>query len=152
MDGLRDLYQEVIFDHNRTPRNFHKLAGANRQAEGFNPLCGDQLTVYLKVDDRGVIEDVSFEGRGCAISTASASIMTETLKGKTVQQADTLFENFHRLITGPGADAAAPAADLGKLQVLTGVRDYPSRVKCATLAWHTVQAALKNAATTVSTE
>ncbi len=152
MDGLRDLYQEVIFDHNRTPRNFHKLAGANRQAEGFNPLCGDQLTVYLKVDDRGVIEDVSFEGRGCAISTASASLMTETLKGKTVQQADTLFENFHRLVTATGADAAAPAADLGKLQVLTGVRDYPSRVKCATLAWHTVQAALKNAATTVSTE
>ncbi len=152
MDGLRDLYQEVIFDHNRTPRNFHKLAGANRQAEGFNPLCGDQLTVYLKVDDRGVIEDVSFEGRGCAISTASASIMTETLKGKTVQQADALFENFHRLVTGQGVDAAAPIADLGKLQVLTGVRDYPSRVKCATLAWHTVQAALKNAATTVSTE
>jgi nitrogen fixation NifU-like protein len=151
MDELRDLYQEVIFDHNRTPRNFHKLAGANRQAEGFNPLCGDQLTVYLKVDDRGVIEDVSFEGRGCAISTASASIMTETLKGKTVQQADALFANFHRLVTGPGADAA-PVADLGKLQVLTGVRDYPSRVKCATLAWHMVQAALKNAATTVSTE
>ncbi len=152
MDELRDLYQEVIFDHNRTPRNFRKLAGANRQAEGFNPLCGDQLTVYLKVDDRGVIEDLSFEGRGCAISTASASIMTETLKGKTVQQADALFENFHRLVTGPGADAAAPVADLGKLQVLTGVRDYPSRVKCATLAWHTVQAALKNATTTVSTE
>ncbi len=152
MDGLRDLYQEVIFDHNRTPRNFHKLAGANRQAEGFNPLCGDQLTVYLKVDDCGVIEDVSFEGRGCAISTASASIMTEILKGKTVQRADSLFENFHRLVTGHGADAVAPVADLGKLQVLTGVRDYPSRVKCATLAWHTVQAALKNAATTVSTE
>lgn len=150
MDELRDLYQEVIFDHNRTPRNFHKLVGANRQAEGFNPLCGDQLTVYLKVDDRGVIEDVSFEGRGCAISTASASIMTETLKGKTVQQADTLFESFHRLVTGQGADA--PAADLGKLQVLTGVRDYPARVKCATLAWHTVQAALKNSAPTVSTE
>lgn len=150
MDELRDLYQEVIFDHNRTPRNFHRLAGANRQAEGFNPLCGDQLTVYLKVDDRGVIEDVSFEGRGCAISTASASIMTETLKGKTVQQADALFENFHRLVTGHGADA--PVADLGKLQVLTGVRDYPSRVKCATLAWHTVQAALKNTVTTVSTE
>jgi nitrogen fixation NifU-like protein len=152
MDELRDLYQEVIFDHNRTPRNFHKLPGANRHAEGFNPLCGDQLSVYLKVSDQDVIEDVSFEGRGCAISTASASIMTETLKGKTVRQADTLFENFHRLVTGQGVDAAAPAADLGKLQVLTGVRDYPARVKCATLAWHTVQAALKNAATTVSTE
>ncbi|HLD14482.1 MAG TPA: SUF system NifU family Fe-S cluster assembly protein [Burkholderiales bacterium] len=152
MDELRDLYQEVIFDHNRKPRNFHKLAGANRQAEGFNPLCGDQLSVYLKISDQDLIEDVSFEGRGCAISTASASIMTETLKGKTVQQANTLFENFHRLVTGQGADTAAPAADLGKLQVLTGVRDYPARVKCATLAWHTVQAALKNAAATVSTE
>ncbi len=152
MDELRDLYQEVIFDHNRKPRNFHKLAGANRQAEGFNPLCGDQLSVYLKISNQDLIEDVSFEGRGCAISTASASIMTETLKGKTVQQANTLFENFHRLVTGQGADIAAPAADLGKLQVLTGVRDYPARVKCATLAWHTVQAALKNAATTVSTE
>ena len=152
MDGLRDLYQEVIFDHNRTPRNFHKLPGANRQAEGFNPLCGDQLSVYLKINDQDVIEDVSFEGRGCAISTASASIMTETLRGKTVQQAGTLFENFHRLVTGQGVDAAAPAADLGKLHVLTGVRDYPARVKCATLAWHTLQAALKNAATTVSTE
>ena len=152
MDELRDLYQEVIFDHNRKPRNFHKLAGANRQAEGFNPLCGDQLSVYLKISDQDLIEDVSFEGRGCAISTASASIMTETLKGKTVQQANTLFENFHRLVTGQGADTAAPAADLGKLQVLTGVRDYPARVKCATLAWHTVQAALKNVAATVSTE
>ncbi|MEK7191777.1 MAG: Fe-S cluster assembly sulfur transfer protein SufU, partial [Pseudomonadota bacterium] len=130
----------------------HKLPGANRHAEGFNPLCGDQLSVYLKVSDQDMIEDVSFEGRGCAISTASASIMTETLKGKTVQQAGTLFENFHRLVTGQGVDAAAPAADLGKLQVLTGVRDYPARVKCATLAWHTLQAALKNAATTVSTE
>lgn len=152
MDELRDLYQEVIFDHNRTPRNFHKLAGANRQAEGFNPLCGDQLSVYLKINDRNLIEDVSFEGHGCAISTASASIMTETLKGKTVQQTHVLFENFHRLVTGQGVDTAVPAADLGKLQVLTGVRDYPARVKCATLAWHTVQAALKNAATTVSTE
>lgn len=152
MDELRDLYQEVIFDHNRKPRNFHKLAGANRQAEGFNPLCGDQLSVYLKISDQDLIEDVSFEGRGCAISTASASIMTETLKGKTVQQANTLFENFHRLVTGQGANTVIPAADLGKLQVLTGVRDYPARVKCATLAWHTVQAALKNAATPVSTE
>jgi nitrogen fixation NifU-like protein len=152
MDELRDLYQEVIFDHNRAPRNFHKLPGANRHAEGFNPLCGDQLSVYLKVSDRDVIEDVSFEGCGCAISTASASIMTETLKGKTVQQAGILFENFHRLVTGQGVDAAASVIDLGKLQVLTGVRDYPARVKCATLAWHTLQAALKNAATTVSTE
>lgn len=149
MDGLRDLYQEVIFDHNRRPRNFHKLPAANRTAEGFNPLCGDQLTVYLKVDDAGTIEDVSFEGRGCAISTASASIMTETLKGKTVQEAQSLFDGFHRLVTG---ESGAGDAALGKLAVLGGVREYPSRVKCATLAWHTVQAALKNAAAPVSTE
>lgn len=149
MDELRDLYQEVIFDHNRKPRNFHKLANANRRADGFNPLCCDQLSVYLKVSDQDVIEDVSFEGHGCAISTASASIMTETLKGKTVRQADALFENFHRLVTG---QSAADAADLGKLQVFAGVRDYPARVKCATLVWHAVQAALKNAGTTISTE
>lgn len=152
MDDLRDLYQEVIFDHNRKPRNFHKLPGANRHADGFNPLCGDQLSVYLNVNDQDLIEDVSFEGRGCAISTASASIMTEALKGKTVQQADALFGHFHRLVTGQGADVTAPAADLGKLQVLAGVRDYPARVKCATLAWHTVQAALKNAGAPVTTE
>lgn len=152
MDDLRDLYQEVIFDHNRKPRNFHKLPGANRHADGFNPLCGDQLSVYLNVNDQDMIEDVSFEGRGCAISTASASIMTEALKGKTVQQADVLFGHFHRLVTGQGAEVAEPAADLGKLQVLAGVRDYPARVKCATLAWHTVQAALKNAGAPVTTE
>jgi nitrogen fixation NifU-like protein len=149
MDGLRDLYQEVIFDHNRQPRNFRKLPSANRTAEGFNPLCGDQLTVYLKVNDAGSIEDVSFEGRGCAISTASASIMTEALKGKTEQEAQSLFEGFHRLVMG---EAGVDGAGLGKLAVLGGVRDYPSRVKCATLAWHTVQAALKNTGAPVSTE
>ncbi len=149
MDELRDLYQEVIFDHNRRPRNFHKLPAANRHAEGFNPLCGDQLTVYMKVNDAGVIEEVSFEGRGCAISTASASIMTETLTGKTEQEAQALFEGFHRLVTGEGG---ASGAGLGKLAVLGGVRDYPSRVKCATLAWHTVQAALRNESSRVTTE
>ncbi len=149
MDELRDLYQEVIFDHNRQPRNFRKLPAANRRAEGFNPLCGDQLTVYMKVNDAGVIEEVSFEGRGCAISTASASIMTETLKGKTEQEAHRLFDGFHRLVTGEGG---ANGAALGKLAVLGGVRDYPSRVKCATLAWHTVQAALKNEPSRVTTE
>ncbi len=148
MDELRDLYQEVIFDHNRRPRNFHKLPAANRRADGFNPLCGDQLTVYLKVNDAGVIEEVSFEGRGCAISTASASIMTETLTGKTEDEAQKLFEGFHRLVTGEGANGS----ELGKLAVLGGVRDYPSRVKCATLAWHTVQAALKNESSRVTTE
>ncbi len=149
MDELRDLYQEVIFDHNRQPRNFRKLSGANRMAEGFNPLYGDQLTVYMKVNDAGVIEEASFEGRGCAISTASASIMTETLKGKTAQEAQRLFEGFHQLVTGEGS---ANGVDLGKLAVLGGVRDYPSRVKCATLAWHTVQAALRNESSRVTTE
>ncbi len=149
MDELRDLYQEVIFDHNRQPRNFHKLPAANRHADGFNPLCGDQLTVYMKVNDAGVIEEVSFEGRGCAISTASASIMTETLRGKTEQEAQRLFDGFHRLVTG---DGGSNGSELGKLAVLGGVRDYPSRVKCATLAWHTVQAALKNESSRVTTE
>jgi nitrogen fixation NifU-like protein len=148
MDELRDLYQEVIFDHNRRPRNFHKLPAANRRAEGFNPLCGDQLTVYMKVNDAGVIEQVSFEGRGCAISTASASIVTETLTGRTEQEAQALFESFHRLVTGEGTNGSG----LGKLAVLGGVRGYPSRVKCATLAWRTVQAALRNEASRVTTE
>jgi len=149
MDDLRNLYQEVIFDHNRNPRNFHAMADANRKADGFNPLCGDQLTVYMKLNDAGVIEEVSFEGKGCAISTASASIMTETLKGKTEEQAEQLFRAFQDIATGK---ADAGGANLGKLQVLAGVRDYPARVKCATLAWHTVHAALANDDGQVSTE
>ena len=149
MDELRNLYQEVIFDHNRNPRNFHALADANRKADGFNPLCGDQLTVYMKLNDAGVIEDVSFEGKGCAISTASASIMTEILKGKTEQDAEALFRAFQGIVTGKDD---ADGATLGKLQVLAGVRDYPARVKCATLAWHTVHAALANDGGKVSTE
>lgn len=147
MADLRDLYQEVVFDHNRRPRNFGKLAEANRRAEGFNPLCGDRLTLQLKLVD-GVIEDVRFEGSGCAISTASASLMTEALKGKTVAQAGLLFEGFRALLTGAGNDHVP----LGKLEVLAGVREFPVRVKCATLAWHTLRAALHNETQPVSTE
>ena len=148
MNDLRGLYQEVIFDHYRKPRNCHVLDCANHKADGFNPLCGDRVTVYLKVAD-GVIEDLSFEGTGCAISTASASLMTETLKGKKVAEVEHLFDDFHQMVTG--ADAV-PHADLGKLEALAGVREFPARVKCATLAWHTLHAALKDQAIPVSTE
>jgi nitrogen fixation NifU-like protein len=149
MSDLRDLYQEVVFDHNRNPRNFGKLADANRTAEGYNPLCGDKLALYLKVEN-GVIADVRFEGAGCAISTASASIMTEALKGRTEQEADELFNKFHAMVTR-GGDKFVPAG-LGKLEVLSGVGEFPARVKCATLAWHTLQAALHKSGETVSTE
>lgn len=149
MPDLRDLYQEVILDHNRRPRNFGRLAGANCSAEGFNALCGDRLTLYLKLVD-GVIEDARFEGTGCAISTASASLMTEALKGKTEAQVQSLFEGFHALLTA--GDSADPAVSLGKLEVLSGVREFPMRVKCATLAWHTLQAALQNETRPVTTE
>jgi len=148
MIDLRELYQEVIIDHYRKPRNFHALTDANRMAEGFNPLCGDRLTVYLKLE-RGVIQDLSFEGVGCAISTASASLMTEYLKGKTEQEAEALFQGFHHLLT---QDVAVPGPDLGKLTVLAGVREFPARVKCATLAWHTLHAALLKQTAPVSTE
>jgi len=148
MADLRELYQEVIFDHSKRPRNFHPIVDASRKAQGFNPLCGDKLTVYLKLDG-DVIQDVSFEGCGCAISTASASLMTETLKGKTVQEVQHLFEAFHQAVTD---DHARAHDELGKLQVLCGVREFPARVKCATLAWHTLQAALKEKQGTVSTE
>ncbi|MBC7943978.1 MAG: SUF system NifU family Fe-S cluster assembly protein [Burkholderiales bacterium] len=148
MSDLRELYQEVIFDHNRKPRNFRKLDPADRLAEGFNPLCGDQITVYVKFD-QGVISDVSFEGSGCAISTASASLMTEALKGKTEAEARALFENFHSAVTNHGC---AKCEDLGKLEVLAGVAEYPSRVKCATLAWHTFTAALDQKDQPVTTE
>ena len=139
MSDLRDLYQEVILDHTRRPRNFGTLANANREAKGHNPLCGDQVSVYLHMDgDR--IEDIAFQGSGCAISTASASLMTEALKGLTVREARELFHGFHNLVTkgGTGGDPES----LGKLAVFSGVREYPIRVKCATLAWHAVQAAL----------
>jgi SUF system FeS assembly protein, NifU family len=149
MSDLRDLYQEVILDHNRHPRNCHRLEGANRQAEGFNPLCGDKVTVYLTVED-GVIKEVSFEGAGCAISTASSSLMTESLKGKREEEAEALFQKFHSLVMGQSC--AADNVPLGKLQVLEGVKEYPSRVKCATLAWHTLHAALRNEKQAISTE
>ncbi len=147
MSDLRELYQEVIFDHNRNPRNYGVLEDANRKAEGFNPLCGDQLTVYMFVNDDGIIEKVSFEGQGCAISTASASIMTEELIGKTAQQAEQIFENFHTIVTGGESNA-----DIGKLEVLSGVKDYPTRVKCATLPWHTTNAAINQLDEPVTTE
>lgn len=149
MSELRDLYQEVIFDHNRSPRNFGKLADANRHADGDNPLCGDRLSLYLKVEN-DIITDIRFEGTGCAISTASASLMTERLKGMKVADADALFQKFHAVIAKDGHDAGG--AELGKLSVLTGVRAYPARVKCATLAWHTLEAALHNQSETASTE
>jgi nitrogen fixation NifU-like protein len=148
MSDLRNLYQEVVVDHSRSPRNFGRLAAANRSAEGFNPLCGDRLTLYLRISD-GVIEDASFDGSGCAISTASASLMTEALKGKTEAQARALFSAFHALVTAEPERAGVP---MGKLEVLAGVREFPARVKCATLAWHTMQAALQNSARPVSTE
>jgi nitrogen fixation protein NifU and related proteins len=148
MSDLRELYQEMIFDHYKRPRNCHVLDNANHKAEGYNPLCGDRITIYLKVDD-GVIKDVTFEGTGCAISTASASLMTEALKGKKVVDVEHLFEDFHHMVTD-SETAAHP--ELGKLEVLAGVREFPARVKCATLAWHTLHAALKDKHEPVSTE
>ena len=148
MSDLRDLYQEVILDHYRKPRNFRSLADANRKAEGFNPLCGDRLTLYVKLKD-GVIADATFEGSGCAISTASASLLTESIKGKTEHEAEMLFQSFRDVVTGSGE---TPNTDLGKLDVLAGVREFPVRVKCATLAWHTLRAALASQQEPVSTE
>jgi nitrogen fixation NifU-like protein len=150
MSQLTDLYQEVILDHNRSPRNFGTLPGANHQALGHNPLCGDQLTVYAKVED-GVIREVSFIGKGCAISKASASLMTEALKGKSESDAELLFTRFHDLLTGP-PDVKADGKSLGKLAVFSGVREFPVRVKCATLAWHTLKQALSGSPTVASTE
>ncbi len=148
MSDLRDLYQDVIFDHYKTPRNHHALADASHVAHGHNRLCGDQVTVYLQLED-DVIAELSFEGAGCAISTASASLMTDALKGKTLGEAEHLFEAFHRMVT---QDDTEPDPALGKLEVLAGVREFPARVKCATLAWHTLQAALKKRSVPVSTE
>ncbi|GAB4358330.1 MAG: SUF system NifU family Fe-S cluster assembly protein [Gammaproteobacteria bacterium] len=147
MSDLRDLYQEVIFDHNRNPRNSRRMEDANQQAEGNNPLCGDEIKVYLKLNG-GRIEDVSFQAHGCAISTASASLMTEAVKGKSMEEAEALFDDFHRMATGE----SDPSERLGKLAVLEGVREYPARVKCATLAWHTLHAALTGSEETVTTE
>ena len=141
MGDLADLYQEVILDHNRRPRNFGVLADATHQAEGYNPLCGDRLNVFVKVED-GIITDIGFQGSGCAISKASASLMTDRLKGLPVEEARALFTRFHRMVTTP-PDAAVE--DLGKLSALAGVREFPVRVKCASLAWHTLKAALERA-------
>ncbi len=141
MSELSELYQQVILDHNKKPRNFRKLENANRRAEGFNPLCGDQLNVYLHVEDDQV-KDVSFEGSGCAISKASASMMTQAVKGKTKDEAETLFTEFHRMAMGELDEETEPN-HLGKLTIFAGVRDYPARVKCATLSWHTMRAALE---------
>jgi nitrogen fixation NifU-like protein len=150
MSDLRDLYQEVILDHNKRPRNFHKLEHASHEAKGHNPLCGDKITVYLEIEG-GVIKDIGFEGAGCAVSTASASVMTESLKGKTLAEAEALFEKFHNLVTGK-PDTSEEGPELGKLEIFAGVQKYPVRVKCATLAWHTVRAALQQKADAVSTE
>ena len=147
-DELRNLYQETIVDHARRPRNFGPLPEASHQAEGFNPLCGDRLTLRLKVVG-GLIEDARFEGAGCAISTASASLMTEALKGLNEQQAEALFLGFHSMLTG---GVPVSGSVLGKLEVLTGVREFPSRIKCATLAWHALHAALHAEKQPVSTE
>jgi len=150
MSELTDLYQQVILDHNRRPRNYGKLEGANRHAEGFNPICGDHLTLYLRMNG-DVIDDLRFEGEGCAISKASASLMTEGLKGKTTAEAEALFERMHELLTGT-ADVEAQAAELGKLAVFSGVREFPARVKCASLSWHALHSALEGDESPVSTE
>ena len=150
MSDLQDLYQQLIIDHNRRPRNRRRLEQADRSCDGYNPLCGDRVTVHLKLRD-GVVQDAAFEGSGCAISTASASLMTESLKGKTPAQARALFDKFRSLVTGE-TPPPGNAAQLGKLEVFSGVCKYPARVKCATLAWHTMNAALTGAIQPVSTE
>ncbi len=151
MSDLRDLYQEVILDHNRSPRNFGALPQCNRKADGHNPLCGDVVTVYLTVAD-GRVADLRFEGKGCAISVASASIMTELIKGRTVAEARAVFAHFRAVVTGSEDHEESLDEDLDKLQVLSGVREFPMRVKCATLAWHTLAAALDDKGETVVTE
>ena len=145
MDDLRELYKEVILDHGKHPRNFRHPDEANRSAHGYNPMCGDTLFVYLTLDEAGVITDCAFKGKGCAISKASASLMTEAVKGKTTEEAEALFTRFHDLLTGP-PDEKADARSFGKLAVFSGVREFPVRVKCATLAWHTLHSALAGGA------
>lgn len=150
MEGLRDLYQEVILDHNKNPRNFHKLENANRKADGTNPLCGDHYTIYLKIED-GRVVDIAFEGSGCAISKSSASIMSQEVKGKTVEEAEKIFQLFHKVVTGE-ADALDHLEELGKLAAFAGVAEFPIRVKCATLAWHALHTALTAEEKKVSSE
>jgi len=147
-EELRDLYQDIIVEHSKRPRNFRSIEPVGQRADGYNPLCGDQITVFVSLDgDR--VRDVAFQGAGCAISTAAASVMTETLKGKTHAEVEALFERFHDLVTGA---AAADPEDLGKLAAFGGVSEFPARVKCATLCWHTLRAALAGAEAPVSTE
>ena len=151
MSDLMDLYQEVILDHNKKPRNFGKLDDPDHSAEGNNPLCGDQLTVYIKMDGDRVTE-IRFEGSGCAISTASASLMTEAVAGKDLDEIESLYQSFHDLLTGDPSVVAEVGPELGKLAVFSGVREFPVRVKCATLSWHTLQAALGDQGSSVTTE
>ena len=150
MSDIRELYQELILDHYRSPRNFRKLEGANRSADGYNPLCGDRVTIYLIVEG-DLVKDIGFEGSGCAICTASTSMMTEMLKGRSVEDVERLFGEFHDLVTGDVGEEP-DASGLGKLAAFAGVREYPVRVKCATLPWHTVHAAVQSKNETVTTE
>ncbi len=147
---LRELYQQVILDHNKSPRNFKKIENANHSAEGYNPLCGDKINLYLVIED-DVVKDVGFQGSGCAISKASASLMSSIIKGMKKEEAEKLFEKFHNLVTGNLTDEAE-IEELGKLAVFAGVRDFPARVKCASLAWHTLISALEDGKKVVSTE
>ena len=149
MSDLRELYQQVNLDHNKNPRNFHEMADATKRVEGYNPLCGDHYTIFVRLDGEK-IDDVSFTGSGCAISKASASVMSSTLKGKTREQAGELFDSFHRLVTGDVSGLSA--AELGRLAAFSGVSEFPARVKCASLAWHTLKSALEGEAEKVSTE
>lgn len=153
MSELRELYQEVILDHGKHPRNFHRPKGCNRESQGYNPLCGDKITIYLTLED-GLVKDAGFEGAGCAISMASASLMSETLKGKTVEEVRALFERFRGFVMGQEnpLEAAGDTPDLDKLVVLSGVREFPMRVKCATLAWHTMSAAMEGRKEEVTTD
>lgn len=148
MPELRELYQELILEHSKKPRNYREMPNANRKVEGFNPLCGDHFTVYLEMDG-DTVRDISFQGSGCALSKASASMMTQVLKGKSKEQAEELFQRFHHMVTGAGQ---VNPEELGKLAVFSGVSEFPVRVKCASLAWHAMKAALKGEAQEISTE
>lgn len=149
MSDLRELYQQVILDHNKNPRNFGEMPDATNRVDGYNPLCGDHYTIFLKLED-GTIREVSFTGSGCAISKASASVMSSTVKGKSKEEAERLFETFHGLVTGDSSDLSA--AELGRLAAFSGVSEFPARVKCATLAWHTLRSALEGTNEKVTTE
>ena len=149
MSGLSDLYQEILLEHNSKPRNFRKVEEANQTSEGYNPLCGDQITLYLKVVD-GVIDDVGFQGTGCAISRASASMMTQSINGQSLERAQEIFDAFHHMITEP--DGELDLDTLGDLETLSGISEYPTRIKCAVLAWHTMKAALTGDNEGITTE